>query len=119
MPTRGDRLRQAREKVFRSARQAAMAMGVPIATYSAHERAQYPGGRDFSPEDAQLYARRFGVRTEHLLLGVPDKPSSQIASPQTLPVVGYADQADVIVFYREDKLTQVPAIEGAVARTVA
>ena len=43
--TRGQRLRMAREKHFKSARLAAKAMGMPVATYGAHERAEQPGGR--------------------------------------------------------------------------
>ena len=67
--TRGDRLRMAREKRFKSARLAAKAIGVAVSTYGAHERAQSPGGRDYGPEDAKKYARRFGVTPEWLLTG--------------------------------------------------
>ena len=67
--TRGERLRIAREKRFKSARLAGKAMGIPVSTYGAHERAQSPGGRDYGPEDAKKYARRFGVTPEWLLTG--------------------------------------------------
>ena len=67
--TRGERLRIAREKRFKSARLAGKAMNVPVSTYGAHERAQSPGGRDYGPEDAKKYARRFGVTPEWLLTG--------------------------------------------------
>jgi phage repressor protein C with HTH and peptisase S24 domain len=89
--TRGERLRIAREKRFKSARLAGKAMGIPVSTYGAHERAQSPGGRDYGPEDAKKYARRFGVTPEWLLTGreqfrpgETDKPS-----PPKVPVVGY------------------------------
>src|SRR5713226_5719130 len=68
--TRGERLRAARRTRFRSARAAALAMGIPVSTYGAHERAQLPGGRDFGTDEARRYARRFGVTPEWLLLGL-------------------------------------------------
>jgi hypothetical protein len=68
--TRGRRLRAARKTQFRSARAAALALGIPISTYGAHERAQLSGGRDFGPEEARRYARRFGVTPEWLLTGL-------------------------------------------------
>jgi hypothetical protein len=67
--TRGERLRAARKKHFRSARAAAVALGIPVATYNSHERAEHTGGRDYGPEEAQRYARRFGVTPEWLLTG--------------------------------------------------
>ena len=42
--TRGERLRAARLKHFKSARLAAIALHIPVSTYGAHERAQAPGG---------------------------------------------------------------------------
>jgi len=48
-------------------------MGVPVATYNAHEHAQEKkkekNGRDYSPEEAQRYADHFGVDVTWLLLG--------------------------------------------------
>jgi hypothetical protein len=69
--TRGERLRRARERHFKSARAAANDLGSPPATYGAHERAQAPcgRGRDYGPEEAALYAARFKVRPEWLLTG--------------------------------------------------
>src|SRR5271166_5042515 len=78
--TRGERLRDARKKLFKSARAAALAFAIPVATYSAHERAQAPGGRDYGPEDAQRYARRFGVTAEWLLTGYRQNPDDKIDS---------------------------------------
>src|SRR5260221_6487237 len=89
--TRGELLRIAREKCFKSARLTGKAMSIPASTYGAHERAQSPGGRDYGPEDAKKYARRFGVTPEWLLTGreqfrpgETDKPS-----PPKLPGCGY------------------------------
>lgn len=67
--TRGDRLKMARSRLFKSARAAAAALNVPVSTYGAHERAESPGGRDYGPDEAKRYARRFGVTTEWLLTG--------------------------------------------------
>jgi hypothetical protein len=76
--TRGERLRIARKRHFKSARAAAKALGVPPATYGAHERAQAPGGRgrDYSPEEAELYGFRFKVRPEWLLTGAGEPESA-------------------------------------------
>jgi hypothetical protein len=102
MTTRGDRLKQAREGYFKSARQAAIALGVPVATYNAHEHAQQKGGRDFSPEEAQIYADRFGVKLEHLLMGISGDPPSNNTSP-TIPVIGYVEPGDIVHFLGRTK----------------
>src|SRR5215510_5480089 len=88
---RGERLRMAREKRFKSARLAGKALGIPVSTYGAHERAQSPGGRDYGPEDAKKYARRFGVTPEWLLTGREPFPTGADESPAApkVPVVGY------------------------------
>jgi hypothetical protein len=105
--TRGERLRAARRRRFRSARAAALAMGIAVATYGSHERAQLPGGRDYGPDEARRYARRFGVTPEWLLTGRAQKeeevedpfdnpfdipfPPEQFEEPRTrtIPVMGY------------------------------
>jgi hypothetical protein len=94
--TRGERLRAARRHRFRSARAAALAMGIPTSTYGAHERAEQPGGRDYGPDEATQYARRFGVTPEWLLTGVGSEfdttfaPEAFEASLKpSIPVVGY------------------------------
>src|SRR5262245_9448066 len=89
--TRGERLRMAREKRFKSARLAGKAMGIPVSTYGAHERAQSPGGRDYGPEDAKKYARRFGVTAEWLLTGREQfRPGeAEESSAPKVPVIGY------------------------------
>ncbi|WP_246788745.1 helix-turn-helix transcriptional regulator, partial [Bartonella sp. M0193] len=62
----GQRLREARLKAgFSSATKAADAIGVSHSTYRAHENGQ----NDFSPEDAAIYGRKFGVSASYLLTG--------------------------------------------------
>lgn len=127
--TRGDRLRIAREKRFPSARAAALALGVPVSTYGAHERAQAPGGRDFGPDEAERYARRFKVSPEWLLTGaamngadqVLDTPVDNGDSAGTVPVVGYVGAGAKAHYYslERDELDTVPAPEGTTPETVA
>jgi phage repressor protein C with HTH and peptisase S24 domain len=97
--TRGERLRIAREKRFKSARLAGKAMGIPVSTYGAHERAQSPGGRDYGPEDAKKYARRFGVTPEWLLTGREPFPVGDEPPPPKVPVVGYVGAGSTAHFY--------------------
>jgi phage repressor protein C with HTH and peptisase S24 domain len=102
--TRGDRLRIARERRFRSARQAAKAIGMAPSTYGAHERAEDPGGRDYGPNEAKRYARRFGVSTEWLLIGKgkgPDEAGPEEPEPETpkVSVVGYVGAGSEAHFY--------------------
>jgi hypothetical protein len=77
--TRGERLRKARERRFKSARAAASALGIPPATYGAHERAEAPGGRgrDYGAEEAVLYGARFQVRPEWLLAGAEPETEAE------------------------------------------
>jgi len=86
--TRGQRLRAARAKHFRSARAAAVALGLPISSYSAHERAEAGGGRDFGPDEARRYARYFRVTPEWLLTGY-DGAHAPTVSHQKLKIIGY------------------------------
>ncbi len=86
LSTRGLRLRTARSKKYASARSAALALGLPIATYGAHERAQSVGGRDYGPDEARRYAKWFGVTPEWLLTGYETTPSM---SGNTVPIIGY------------------------------
>lgn len=72
------RLKAAREAVFESAKLAAEAMDVPVASYIQHEN----GTRGFKRDRAEQYARRFKTTPEWLLFGrgaapVPDvEPSA-------------------------------------------
>jgi hypothetical protein len=109
--TRGERLRAARKKQFRSARAAALAMGIPVSTYGAHERAELPGGRDYGPDEAKRYARRLGVTPEWLLTGLRHAqmqaeidipfPPEQFEEPRTpkYPVVGYIGAGSEAHYY--------------------
>ena len=93
--TRGRRLRDARSRRFASAREAAIALAVPVSTYGAHERAQSPGGRDYGPDEAQQYAEFFGVTAEWLLTGYTSSAGSVAdgaPTPQSvrkMPILGY------------------------------
>jgi hypothetical protein len=120
MTDRGERLRKAREKVFRSARQAALALNIPTATYNAHEHAQQPGGRDYSPEEARVYARHFGVRTEYLLMGTVAREPEAVDRPAMVPVVGWVGPSDDVHMHPNGKeLLRVAAVEGSTSKTVA
>jgi hypothetical protein len=105
--TRGERLRAARKSWFRSARAAALAMGIPVSSYGAHERAQLPGGRDYGPDEATRYAQRFGVTPEWLLTGLRQAesdipfPPEQFEEPRPpkLPVLGYVGAGTQAHYY--------------------
>ena len=67
-----DRLRDARQDAgFASAREAADALGVPPATYAAHEN----GTRGVKSDAVKRYARRFGVSVQWLMFGGTSEPS--------------------------------------------
>lgn len=112
MTTRGERLKQARQGYFKSARQAAIAMEVPVATYNAHEHAQQRGGRDYSPEEAQRYAHKFGVKVEHLLMGISEGDPPVNTTAPTIPVIGYVEPGDIVHFFGEDKIERVKIPPG-------
>jgi hypothetical protein len=109
--TRGERLRAARKNRFKSARAAALAMGVPISTYGAHERAELPGGRDYGADEAKHYARRLRVTPEWLLTGLRQAqmqasldipfPPEQFEEPRTheYPVMGYVGAGTQAHYY--------------------
>lgn len=61
-----ERLTLAREQAgYKSAREAADALGVPYGTYAGHEN----GASGFRADKGELYARRFKVRFEWLMRG--------------------------------------------------
>jgi len=126
--TRGQRLRIARKTRFDSARAAAAALEIPPATYGAHERAGTPGGRDYDPEDAKRYARRFGTSAGWLLTGdgvqpehgvEPEEPDRSMTP--TVRVVGYVGAGAKAHFYAvsQGDLDEAPAPEGSIKDTVA
>jgi phage repressor protein C with HTH and peptisase S24 domain len=65
MTEMGDRLKQAREKHYKSARQAALRFSWAPSTFAAHENGQ----NDFSPDDAKKYAKAFKTSASWLLTG--------------------------------------------------
>jgi|SRR5215510_876445 len=127
--TRGERLRTAREKFFKSARVAAKALGMPVSTYGAHERAEDPGGRDYGPDEAKRYARRFRVTPEWLLTGRKVGPTDGVGEPDgpedppapKVPVAGYVGAGAEAHFYAvaQGDLDEVDAPEGSTKETVA
>src|SRR5262249_20569 len=70
---------------------AGKALGIPVSTYGAHERAESAGGRDYGPEEAKRYGRRFGVAPEWLLTGCEQfRPGEAVeSSAPKVPVIGY------------------------------
>ena len=46
------------------------------------ERAESPGGRDYGPEEATRYARRFGVTPEWLLTGLRQAQTDMPFAPE-------------------------------------
>ena len=113
--TRGQRLQAARKKRFKSARAAAIALGFPISSYGAHERAELPGGRDYGPDEAKRYARLFGVTPEWLLTGYDahsgrHSDSSLPMLPQKLRIIGYLGIRGTVHLY-EVKREQVEQVE--------
>jgi phage repressor protein C with HTH and peptisase S24 domain len=128
--TRGERLRYARERFFKSARLAAKAMGIAVSTYGAHERAESPGGRDYGPEEAKRYGRRFKVTPEWLLTGHgrgPDDPPGyepperDVYATPKVPLKGYVGAGAAAHFYAVDQgdLDAVEPPIGANESTVA
>ena len=99
--TRGERLRTARQKKFRSARAAAMALGVPVSTYGAHERAESPGGRDYGPEAARIYARHFEVEPDWLVMGGEQGagPAAPTSAGPVYPIMGYVGAESIAHYY--------------------
>jgi phage repressor protein C with HTH and peptisase S24 domain len=84
MSDASERLKQAREKgSYSSAKAAAEAMGVPVATYIQHEN----GTRGFPASVAARYARFFRVKPEWLLYGKASSDSVAELGPR-LYVVG-------------------------------
>ena len=118
---RGQRLRMAREKHFKSARLAAKAMGIPVSTYGAHERAEQAGGRDYGPDEATMYARRFGVTPEWLLTGREPFPAGEDPPKPKVNVIGYVGAGAEAHIYDvpPGDLDEVDAPPGSNEATVA
>jgi hypothetical protein len=129
--TRGERLRAARaRRGFKSARLAGKALGIAISTYGAHERAEAAGGRDYGPDEAKFYARRFGVSPEWLLTGRGQGPRDEFPGipalleaeeEPKLPVIGYVGAGSQAHLYAvaQDDLDLVDQPHGAPDTAVA
>jgi hypothetical protein len=119
--TRGQRLRAARAQHFKSARTAAIALGLPISSYGAHERAEAIGGRNYGPDEAKRYARHFGVTAEWLLTGYDGAhpPSARVSNK--VNVIGYVGARGAIHLYNvnPDQFEQIDVGLHAKAATVA
>lgn len=86
----GDRLRQVREEAgYKSAAEAARAIGVNRFTYSQHENNTQ--GRGFNKETAVRYARFYRINVSWLLTGKGAKRSTPRA-----PLVGYIGAGAII-----------------------
>uniref|UniRef100_A0A6H1ZCU5 HTH cro/C1-type domain-containing protein n=2 Tax=viral metagenome TaxID=1070528 RepID=A0A6H1ZCU5_9ZZZZ len=96
MKTPSDRLRSARERAgYETAKDAAVAMGVPVPTYVQHEN----GSRGYPAPRADRYGRFFRVAPEWLLYGrgeVDDAPTSD-----SVPVVGLVGAGSVATLFSE------------------
>jgi SOS-response transcriptional repressor LexA len=86
MGTRGERLKRARlDAGYRSAADAARALGIPYPTYAGHEN----GSRKFEADEASVYARKFKVTVEWLLVGKTGNVTPVSNAPlATIPVIG-------------------------------
>lgn len=120
MKTPGERLAFAREKAgFASAREAALALGVSVSTYNAHERAGQPGARGFRIDSARLYGRRYGVSPAWLLTGEgkPEASVKKLDGPLAVHMVAVRGKAQAGAWNEfEDfdaaHLEPVPTIPG-------
>jgi SOS-response transcriptional repressor LexA len=89
MKTPGERLAFSRAKAgFASAREAALALGVSVSTYNAHERAGQPGSRGFRLDSAKVYGRRFGVSASWLLTG-EGRADAAAPSVEIVPLISW------------------------------
>ena len=95
MTTAGDRLRAAREAAgHRSARLAASVLSITYSTYLSHENGQ----NGFTGDQAEIYAKAFGVTAAHLMFG--DSGQASVARLVELLVrrgIVSSDEAHVIL----------------------
>ena len=88
-----ERLRAARERMYRTAAEAAQALGVSYQTYAAHEN----GSRGLRREAALRYAKFFNIPLEYLLTGRKStqrsiegtRPALIVAEGDGMPVKGF------------------------------
>lgn len=86
MGTRGERLKKARiDAGYRTATDAAKALGIPYPTYAAHEN----GSRQYESDEAIAYARKFKVAIEWLLTGKAGAITPLTSKPlASVPIIG-------------------------------
>jgi SOS-response transcriptional repressor LexA len=107
MEKQGDRLKAARERAgFRSARSAALDMGVPVSTYNSHERAGAPGARNFEADDAKKYGRRFGVSYIWLLTGEGEGGVG-------VPLISWVSAGRLVTGDTVEDLASVPRVQAS------
>lgn len=114
MSTAAQRLKAAREKAgYDTAKSAAEAMGVAVATYIQHEN----GSRGYPADRAQRYARFLRVTPEWLIYG---RGSANEGTSETVPVVGYVGAGSVATLFAEGQgpLDYVEPPQNATADTV-
>jgi phage repressor protein C with HTH and peptisase S24 domain len=111
METMGERLRAARERKFSSASKAAEAMGVSASTYRAHENGQ----NDFGPEEADLYAKKFGTSAGYLLTGKGPWHSSKGSEAKVVATYDPDDEAAPSYFrdnWKPNVKGSIPELDG-------
>ncbi len=116
MNTPADRLKSARERAgYETAKAAAEAMGVAIATYIQHEN----GSRGVPAARAERYGRFFRVAPEWLLYGRGE--AEDVATTDSVPVVGLVGAGSVATLFAEGQgpLDYVEPPQNATPDTVA
>lgn len=88
---RHQRLKTARERHFRTAKDAAASLGLPYGTYSGHES----GSRGIKDDELQLYARRFHVPLQWLAHGIGDLNDKPTSIVTIVGRIGAGAQIDV------------------------
>jgi len=118
MPTPHQRLQTARKRAgFETAADAARALGVHPATYTSHEN----GIRGFRTQQAEHYARRFGVALEWLLTG-NDIALHSVHAQLTVPIIGAINSGGEFAAYLDRPRSQLETVQappGAAPETVA
>lgn len=100
-PDKAMRLKEARQRRYKSAMKAAEAMGVPYGTYSGHEA----GSRGFDEETTRRYAKFYRVPVEWLAFG-----TGSIAQNSIIPIVGLVGLGDQIQ-WNEDEHVHLGEVE--------
>ncbi len=97
-------MKHARERSFRTAKEAALSLGIPYGTYSGHEA----GSRGIKDDELELYARRFKVPLAWLSFGIGILDKELCSVLKIVGRVGAGAQIDVSV---EQAPAQVESVE--------